>query len=99
MAACCKADRLPMIAPCRAHHAGAVWLALAQRFEVDEAAAQLEGAYLGVVLVLDPGSGAEPLAEERPTVLRRGGLHGMHRGERGGEGVGGEHVNPVQGDA
>jgi hypothetical protein len=54
-------DALPVIAGRRADDAGDVGLRALQIGEVDEAATQLKGAGLRVVLVLDPELGADPL--------------------------------------
>ena len=51
---------LPVIAGGRGHHPAQVRLRAAQRVEIDEPAADLEGADRRVVLVLDPQLGADP---------------------------------------
>ena len=57
---CGKGDALPVIAAGRRHHAADLRLRAPDLVEIDEAAAQLEGADRGVVLVLDPQLGADP---------------------------------------
>ena len=46
-------------------------LRLLQPVHVDQCAAQLERSNRGVILVLQPGLGPEPLIQQRPGVLRR----------------------------
>jgi hypothetical protein len=69
-----KRHRLAVVAAGGADHAEAPGIAR-QPLEVDDAAAHLEGAHRRVVLVLDPGLGAERGGQLRPRVLR-GGRHG-----------------------
>ena len=91
MQACREADRLTMVAARRADHTTTVRLALSQRVEINEAAAQFERADRRVVLVLDPHLGADPPTEQGPRLLRRRRERGMHDALRGFDGVAREH--------
>ena len=65
-----KRDRLAEVAPRRADHTLRLRVRVLQPIHIHEGAANLEGAKLRVVLVLDPDLGAGPLLEQRPAILR-----------------------------
>ncbi len=71
-----EGETCPMIAARRGNQPANRRLALDQRIDVCEAAANLEGAGRQMVLVLDNDLGAEPLVEQRP-IERRRWLQGM----------------------
>ena len=64
---------LPVIAAGGGDHAGQVRLRLLEPMHVDQCAANLECAEGRVIFMLYPGFAAQPLVDERPRVLRRGG--------------------------
>src|SRR5260370_36188721 len=63
-------DALAVIASRRGDDARYVGPAAPQIVELDHAAAHLEGAGRGMVLVLDPDLVADPAPPERPAILR-----------------------------
>ena len=70
-----QGDALPVIAGRRGDHPAQLRLGAPDRVEIDEPAADLEGADRRVVLVLDPQLGADPRRQQRPAILR-GRRHG-----------------------
>ena len=66
-----EGEALAVIAARRRNEARAPGLASAQRVDIGEPAAHLEGAGRQMVLVLDHDLGAEPLGEKRPADRRR----------------------------
>jgi hypothetical protein len=72
-------DRLTMIAARRGDDAGHVEILGTQPIEIDQAAAYLEGAGRSMVLVFHPDLAPGPPADLGPSVLRRGGHHGVHQ--------------------
>ena len=69
---CGHADALAMIAASGRHHALEGRFGLLEPVHINQRAAQLECAYGGLVLVLDPGFSREAFIDQRPGVLRRG---------------------------
>ena len=69
---CRHRHSLPMIAARSCHHACQAGLALLEPIDIDQRSAHFEGANWGVVFMFDPDLGAQALAEQRPTELRRG---------------------------
>ena len=63
-------NALAVIAAGRGDDAPHVRFGTTQIVEIDETAAQFEGADRRVVLVLDPDLGTDPLSEQRPAILR-----------------------------
>ena len=82
---------LAVVAAGRGDDAGAVGLRAAEPVDQRDAAADLEGAGGGVVLVLDPDGRAGAFRQQRPGVLRGGGHVGVDEAGRVLEFAGGEH--------
>ena len=87
-------ERLPVVAARRRDDAGDIGALARKTFDIDQAAAQLEGAGWRVVLVLDPDIRAAAFAQQRPTVLRRAREARMHQMLRGFEFGESEHRDP-----
>jgi hypothetical protein len=66
-----KGNALPVIAARGGDDAFEIGAGAPHVVEIEEAAADLEGADRRVVLVLDPQLGADPPRQERPAILRR----------------------------
>jgi len=75
-------DALPVIARGRGHDAANIGLRPPDLVEIDETAADLEGADRRMVLVLDPQLGAEAARQQRPAILRGRRHHPMHERRR-----------------
>ncbi len=78
-----KSDTLSVIPPCGGDDAAGVAIAPRQFLEVHQAAANLEGSYGRVVLVLHPHLGTGAGAQKWPTDLRgwrHGAVHHLGRG-------------------
>ena len=82
-----ECDALTVIAGSRGHDTPNVRLRPPDSVEVDETAADLEGADRRVVLMLDPQLGAEPAGQQWPAILRGRRQHPMNERRRGLQGV------------